>query len=173
MFEKIKNKIKAIFNIGGEDFVLELDSAQIEKGVAYLKPENDKNTTYIVKNKNVDILFNSGEAMQTDDILVITSEDKPKNSENGKEEKLNDSDNKNQSNISKNSPNNKTKKTKITFTVYEDEKALIDKIIKDSGYKRADYFIACIQNNMKKSVVKSFDVEYARVNKARKERFLV
>lgn len=58
-------------------------------------------------------------------------------------------------------------KTKVVFTVYDDEKRLLDSVIKNSGISRSDFLMACLQNSQKKSVHKSFAAECARVKKAR------
>ncbi len=162
----ILNKIKAILNIAGQKLVLSLRAAEIKKGVIFLHPEEDPDTTYIIKNSTVDILINNGEEITAEDVLVMKKE--PKESIEPKEDnqKFNPTREPNLLNVPFLS---NRKKAKVTFTVYEDERDLINNMIKSSGYNRSDYLIACFQNNMKKTVNKSFVSSLEKVQKMRAE----
>ncbi len=160
------NKIKAILNVAGQKLVLSLRAAEIKKGVIFLHPEEEPDTTYIIKNSSVDILINNGEKITAEDVLVMKKE--PKESVEPKEDNQNFNPTRkpNLLNIPL-LPNRK--KAKITFTVYEDERDLINNMIKSSGYNRSDYLVACFHNNKKKTVSKSFIYECEKVQKIRAE----
>ncbi len=167
----ILNKIKAILNIAGQKLVLSLRAAEIKKGVIFLHPEEDPDTTYIIKNSTVDILINDGEEINANDIMVRKREPQDVTDEDSNGDNLTpDSTNISPSNRTPNKfPQNSTvrKKAKITFTVYEDERDLINNMIKSSGYNRSDYLVACFHNNKKKTVSKSFIYECEKVQKIR------
>lgn len=166
MFEKIKNKIRAIFSVNGNGVVMDLHSAEIKQGQAYLHPEDNEEITYVVKSSLIDILINDGADIPEEDVRIIerTKSDIPIDKIDKDILPINKK---------KNTPNDtniRTKnsyKTKVVFTVYEDGKEFLDSIIKNSGINRSDFLMACLQNSQKKSVHKSFAAECARVKKAR------
>lgn len=71
MFEMIKNKIRAIFSINGNGVVIDLHSAEIKKGQAYLHPEDNEKITYVVKVSTTDILLNDGVDIPEEDVRII------------------------------------------------------------------------------------------------------
>lgn len=71
MFEKIKNKIRAIFSVNGNGVVIDLHSAEINKGQAYLHPEDNDAITYVVKASTIDILLNDGADIPEEDVRII------------------------------------------------------------------------------------------------------
>ncbi len=169
---KIFNKLRAILNIAGEQLVLNLKSAEFRKGRAFLHLENGNENTYVINNCSADLLINNGEMISYEDVFIKTKV--PVEKENIEkppstnlttpiDEKPPQFDDLNFS-IETIRP-----KAKITFTMFADERDLINRIIKDSGYNRTDYFIACFQNNLKKSVSKSFISECEKVKKIRSE----
>ena len=171
------SKIKAIFNVGGKGFVLDLKSAEIKQNKAFLHPVDNDNITYMVRAEHVDILLNNGEEISEDDFIVIekgkegtTEIEDDTSSEQNDKEKL-----KSPEITPRPKPQGSTafslgRKTTIRFTVYEDEGRKINEMIRGSGMKRADYLMACLQNSQKKSNIKSFNAECMRVKKERESR---
>lgn len=68
---KFWTKIKSIFNVGGEGFVLNVKSAEIKLNKVFLHPEDNDEVIYMIKNQNVDILINNGESIPEEDFIVI------------------------------------------------------------------------------------------------------
>lgn len=163
--------LKAILSIAGEKIIMKLKGAEFRKGIIYLHPEENENVTYVIKNADADILINNGEDIPTEDVTTI---DKPSHETHKRNDENIPSNSSKEttprSNL--NNPNEYTRpfKTKMSFTVYSDERDLINRMIKDSGYNRTNYFIACFKNSVKKSVEKSFHAECVRVQKVRDER---
>lgn len=166
MFEKIKNKIRAIFSVNGNGVVFDLHSAEIKKGQAYLHPEDNNAITYVVKASTIDILLNDGADIPKEDVRII---ERIKNTTivDEVDENISSTNEKNNKHNNNNKMVKGNYKTKVVFTVYEDEKRLLDSVIKNSGISRSDFLMACLQNSQKKSVHKSFAAECARVKKAR------
>lgn len=166
--------IKAIFNIAGKGFVLDLKSAEIRRDKAYLHPVDNDNITYVVKAETVDILLNNGEDIKEEDFYVI---DKTNSNSNPDVEndaptepviEIETKRNRNYQPITRTpSPYNKTT---IRFTVYADEGEMINNLIKNSGIKRSDYLMACLMNSQKKSNIKSFAAECERIKRKRVQR---
>ena len=173
-FKNFVKSIKAVFNVAGKGFVLDLKSAEIRRDKAYLHPVDNDNITYVVKAETVDILLNDGEDIKEEDFYVI---DKTNNNGNSDVEgdtpaepsiEIETKPKRNYQPINRNpSPYNKTT---IRFTVYSDEGEMINNLIKNSGIKRSDYLLACLMNSQKKSNLKSFNAECERIKKKRIER---
>ena len=60
------------------------------------------------------------------------------------------------------------RKQSISFTVFPDEKEMVNKMLESLKMNRSDFFMACIQNNRKKTNAKSFAAECSKVQKIRK-----
>lgn len=163
---KIVNKIKAIINVAGEGLVLHLKAAEIKMGKAFLHPIDNDKVTYLVKAQDIDILFNNGEEITRENFEVLEKSSAYSDSTDKKQEKANHT----QSSHTNNRRNPLYTKRKITFVLYKDECDTINQMIKESGYKRSDYFLASILNAQKKTNNKSFCAECERVKKARNKR---
>lgn len=171
------SKIKAIFNVGGKGFVLDLKSAEIKQNKAFLHPIDNDNITYMVRAEHVDVLLNNGEEIPEEDFVVIekgsedsTDVEDDTASEQNDKEKFKFPEIAPKSKIQGSPMSSLGRKTTIRFTVYEDEGRKINEMIRGSGMRRADYLMACLQNSQKKSNIKSFNAECMRVKKERESR---
>lgn len=171
----IISKIKAFFSVGGTQFSLDLKSAEVRQDRTFLHPADNDNVTYVVKASNVQLLLNDGEDIAPEDFMVVEgavdSATKPKvlPPATPKPRGPKTPDCLRAPRDPDDTPPHLTKR-KITFTVYEDEFSLINRLVKESGYKRSIFFVACIQNSQKKSVAGSLSAECNRVQKSLERR---
>lgn len=170
--QKIQTKIRAIFNVGGTGFAVDLKSAEVKPGKICLHPV-DQDVTYVIKNRDVDILINNGEEISEDDFFIINNgylsgDEKEKQKTNLKPKEINTSKEPvPRSSYSHQSISPYFIKKKITFTFYGDELDWVNQTIKNSGMQRSDYLIACLQNAQRLSSTKRFVSECERVKKQR------
>lgn len=181
-FTQIKAKIKAMFTFKGKGYVLDLKSAEIKENKVFLHPADEEITYVIANNENIDILINDGREISENDFRIISAkmtekqeeitptidnpviEIVPQNEIQVRKEnipnKLNPETSalKQQTNISP-----YFLKRKMTITLYGDEMELMEQAIKNTGMRRADFIMACLQNSQKKSISKSFNAECKRV----------
>lgn len=152
---KNQNKIRAIFSVNGNGVVIDLHSAEIKKGHAYLHPEDNDEITYVVKASTINILLNDGADISEEDVRIVERRKGTTSIDEVDEDILSIDEKKNKYNNANKVVKN-SYKTTVVFTVYEDEKRLLDSVIKNSGISRSDFLMACLQNSQKKSVHKSF-----------------
>lgn len=170
--KKILNRIRAFFKIKGEEKMMNVESAEVKDGIVFLHPENDTQHTFCVKSDHVDICINPLKELSEDDIWVIDNEVKKK-IESEKQRKAKDDKKKKSSSPTepKLHPNGvadwpQYKKKQISFYLYEDEYDLLFKHLEENGYKKAEFFYACIQAAKKNSM----EAVYKQVEENHKQR---
>ena len=165
----IISKIRAFFNFKGEKVEMELSKAEIKQGRVYLHPTDKPNETFRVRTKCVDLIINPEEEITDDNIRIISSikekKDKKFTPETPTEENPETlpSENKHHNQIKVLFP----KKRKFVVSLYPDEYEAIIENINTTGYKRAEYLLACV-NSAKKT---SFDAMYKKYTAEHKERY--
>lgn len=164
----ILSKIKAVFSIGGKQMEINLKSAKIREGEVVLYPANNDNVAYKVKTKTVDLLLNHGEDIAAEDFVFIENckYDKKKSPKSPRLRGGASTPSFLREPQDREDRHAYPIKKKLTFMVYEDEFELINRLIKESGYKRSVFLVASLQNAQKKSVQSSFVAECNRVQKA-------
>lgn len=150
--KQVIRKIRAFFKIKGEEKTMQLDAAEIKNGVVFLHAENDKDHTFCIKSDNVDICINPLGEVSEEDIWVIDNETKRKTGGKGNRKRKTSADD-----GPKLHPNGvadwpQYRKKQISFYLYEDEYELLLKHLEENGYKKAEFFYACIQTAKKNSM---------------------
>lgn len=162
---KIIKKIFAYFTIKGEKQQMELAAAEIRQKGAFLHPAADPEHTFFVNFDSVGIIINPEGELKEDDIhtvdrKIITNQ---KNSPSSPRHHI--------------SPNRKYGlfseasympiKKRFTIMVYQDEYDMLMENIVKKGYKKAEYFLACVTASKKQS----WEKEYKNFTTTHKERY--
>lgn len=163
----IIKKIKAFFVHQDEPVELDLVAAEIKEGKAFLHPRGEENITYLVKSDDIDIILNKGRSLEPKDILKVER----KHKEGKNETKEVDGNTKKQSDdkTPKTEKSNVTqrivptasnefdrfKKKKFVVSLYLSEYETVMASMKEYGYKRADFVMACVNSATKGSMEKA------------------
>jgi hypothetical protein len=173
IYMKIINKIKAFFCKDNEPVEMDIIAAEIKEGKAFLHPKDDPGTTYLIRSDDIRISLSEGKSLQAQDIFCVSRKAKRENqkpqdpSQLAAETKPLQHDeqtahNGNADNQSgRKQPNltfpgfEKYKKRVFSVSLYPEEyDSLIDSM-KEYGYKRADFLLACVQSARKTSMEKA------------------
>lgn len=156
---KIINKIKAFFRKDEEDMEMDIVAAEIREGKAFLHPKDEPKATYLVRSDDIRIVMSEGRSLGRGDIIAVM----PKTSAYGDEKT--DGANKKSGNARKNTHQgedaqdapdlDRFKKKTFQVALYPEEYKQVTEILKESGYKRADFLLACIQTAKKASLEKA------------------
>ncbi len=169
---KAYSKIRAIFNVGGTGFAIDLKSAEVKPGKICLRPV-DQDVTYVITGSDADILINNGEEISEENFLIINNSNLADDKMEDMNIKVKNEQKPHSTEVSLRSSNSHQTippyfiKKKITFTFYGDEFDWVNQTIKSSGMQRSDYLIACLQNAHRLSNTKRFTTECERVKKQR------
>lgn len=166
---KIINRIKAFFRKWDEDVELELASAEIREGKAFLHTKGDQSMTYLVRANDIEIRLNKDAIISEVDILTVkkpTKEEEKKEKEKDKEIKKAE---KKKGDAAK-TPTaengdaaapatvydfDRFKKRKFSISVYPEEYEAIQEAMKEYGYKQSDFVLACINTATKSTMEKA------------------
>ena len=166
---KFLNKIKAFFCKENEPVEMDIIAAEIKEGKAFLHPKDDPKATYLIRSDDIRISLSEGRSIRDYDILSVmpktkTTDDAARESANKSAQKVvgqKDLQNSEKQNSdSKHSENDipgfeRYKKRVFSVSLYPDEyDSLIDSM-KEYGYKRADFLLACVQTARKPSIEKA------------------
>lgn len=158
---KFMNRIKAFFRRNDEPIELDLVSAEIRQGKAFLHTGGNDPTTYVVRANDVEIRLNKDSSLSDLDILMLkrkSSAAKEKEKENKQLEK---NDIRSVEPKKASSPSgviyadDRFKKRTFSVSVYQDEYDMLMESIKEYGYKRADFVLACVNTASKGSMEKA------------------
>ena len=154
---KIINRIKAFFRKWDEDVELDLASAEIREGKAFLHTKGDQPMTYMVRANDIEIRLNKDAVISEVDILTVkkpTKEEEKKEKEKQKE--IQKAEKKKGDAAKTPAVENGTaepapiydferfKKRKFSISVYPEEYEAIQEAMKEYGYKQSDFVLACI-----------------------------
>jgi hypothetical protein len=165
---KIINKIKALFFHQEEPIELDLIAAEIKEGKAFLHPRGEENVTYLIRSDDIEITLSKGRSLSPKDILKtgpkLKNPEKNEKTENQKDPKQ-PSEKDPKSNRKINSPMetiqtsadefDRFKKKKFTVSLYPDEYEAVMASMKEYGYKRADFVMACVNSVTKGTMEKA------------------
>lgn len=171
-FKKIFSKIRAVFDVEGVGYAVELKQAEIKPNQICLHPIGQKNT-FVIRNKDVDILINNGESISKNDFFIMDISAQRDVNEASNEAQIAIEETPRKKSAIHHTTNDATPispyflKKKITFTFYGDEFEWVNNAIENSGMRRADYILACLQNAQKQSSTKRFSAELERITKQR------
>ena len=158
---KILNKIIAIFKVKNESVEMNLKAAEIKEGKAFLHPVGEDNMTYIVPSDDVSIILKNSRNLDEQDIIVYQKPDK-------KSDKKKIEFDKNKKVVEKITPPKKVdffpegkrikfdlsqfKRKSFTIQLYPEEYERITSVIKEYGYKREEFVLACVNKANKRTV---------------------
>ena len=158
---KFINRIKAFFRKNNEHVELDLRAAEIKEGKAFLHTKGDEPVTYLVRASDIEIRLNKDASLSELDILTIkrkTPAEKqkaPEQKDSAKKDKkipnANDSPSKNNVIYA----DDRFRKRTFSMTVYQEEYDMLMESIKEYGYKRADFVLACVNTASKGSMEKA------------------
>ena len=170
---KIQSKIKAFFRYRDEDAEMDVSAAEIRNGRVWLHPANDKDHVYCIRSNTVDIIISPTENIQEEDVEVRNS--KKPDEHTSSEPKLHNQDK------AKNTSTRPThdrepvfsympKMKKITFTLYPDEYEMLMSNIKENGYRKTEFLLACVSAAKKNSMESSYR-KYENLHKERRSAY--
>lgn len=147
---KLINRIRAFLKINHRPVVMDLKSAEIREGYAYLHPKDPTRPSYKVHAEDIEIRLCDGRTLTDSDILPVEKKkqtEKPvevsgAENEKPKQEKAN-------SDVGRigrePTPNemDRFKKKSFSVSLYPEEYDYLVATIKEYGYKRADFILAC------------------------------
>ena len=165
---KIMKRIRAFFTHQEEPIELDLIAAEIKEGKAFLHPRGEEHVTYLVRSDDIEITLSKGRSLGPRDIFRIGP--KPKNPEKEKKEEekkslkqppVKDPKDDNKKSVTKEEiqtePDefDKFKKRKFVISLYPEEYDAIMASMKEYGYKRADFVMACVNTATKGTMEKA------------------
>ena len=158
---KFMNRIKAFFRKNNEHVELDLRAAEIKEGKAFLHTKGDEPVTYLVRASDIEIRLNKDASLSELDILTIKSKtptEKQKTPEQKGAAKLDKKITNTNDSPSKNNviyADDRFRKRTFSMTVYQEEYDMLLESIKEYGYKRADFVLACVNTASKGSMEKA------------------
>ena len=164
---KIINKIKAFFTHRNEPVELDLIAAEIKEGKAFLHPRGEEGVTYLIRSDDIEITLSKGRSLTPKDILKTGPKEKSaKNSQQAEKEKnkqpLEQTTKLNHSGkpaleTTQTTENefDRFKKRKFVVSLYPEEYDRIMTSMKEYGYKRADFVMACVNTASKGTMEKA------------------
>lgn len=169
---RLFSKIKAFFQYRGQPAELDVSAAEIKNGHVYLHPVDDTSKVYRIRSNAVDILVSPHEDIHEEDLEILEIK-RPKTSPTGK--KGPDTLSTQAPDAQKASPHTGSVPTqsskvfhqsmkKLTFTLYPEEYEMIMSNIKENGYKKTEFLLACVSSAKKNSM----QANYQRYTAARK-----
>ena len=158
---KFMNRIKAFFRKNDTPIELDLRAAEIKEGRAFLHTKGEEPVTYLVRASDIEIRLNKDASLSELDILTIKS-NTPAAKQKTLEQKGSEKKDKKGHNTN-NSPSNngviyaddRFRKRTFSMTVYQEEYDMLMESIKEYGYKRADFVLACVNTASKGSMEKA------------------
>lgn len=170
------SKIKAFFIIKGKQEQMELVSAEISQKGAMLHPLDDPQHSFFVPSNNIDIFISPDIEVNADDIVVVDN-DESDNNEDLQEISMQETPE--QETLPPHLRIHQIKpralstfmpsKKRFSVMLYPDEYEMLMKNISDTGYKKVEYFLACMTSAKKQSmdyVYKRYTAEHAKRRKA-------
>lgn len=153
---KIRNILKAFFFHKEEPVELDLSAAEIREGRAYLHPKSEIDVTYLVCSDNIEISLSKGFSLSPENIIKIGPKDRQKKPEEKVKKKATQNKDSTQATGGKTAVSpvgdnefDKYKKRKFVVSLYPDEYDSVIACMKEYGYKRADFVLACVNSAAK------------------------
>lgn len=155
---KIQKILKAIFSHKEKPVELNLSAAEIREGKAFLHPKDEKGVTYLVKSDNIEISLSKGLSLNSKDVIRIeekkksttkTNDSVPKPAPAPSKKDTTPSTSPSASTEESPDPFEKYKKRTFSISLYPEEYDTITARMKDYGYSRADFVLACVNTATK------------------------
>ena len=153
---KLRKVLKAFFCHKEKPVELDLSAAEIREGRAYLHPKNEAGVTYLVRSDNIEISLSKGFSLSPDHIIKMDPKEK-KAPEREPKEKSHQKIKPVSRTVSGDRPGSnaaddefdKYRKRKFVVSLYPDEYDSLMASMKEYGYKRADFVLACVNTATK------------------------
>lgn len=166
---KIINKIKAFFCKENEPVEMDIVAAEIKEGKAFLHPKDQPEVTYLIRSDDIRISLSEGRSLCAHDILsvmpkakdIAKKQEQQPNKESSKETPAKTKAPQDSTTQSEQHPSlplpgfEKYKKRTFSVSLYPEEYDRIIENMKEYGYKRADFLLACVQTAKKTSMEKA------------------
>lgn len=161
----IIKKIFAYFTIKGEKKQMELSAAEIRQKGAFLHPVADPEHTFYVNFDSVEIILNPEGELQEDNIRVVDK--KTVTREQNEISRIIKSSTTRRKYGPFSEASYMPEKRRFSIMVYQDEYDMLMEAIVNKGYKKAEYFLACVTAAKKQS----WEKEYKNITTSHKERY--
>ncbi len=193
---KLFNKIKAFFKYKGEEAEVEASAVEIHDGYVYLHSVEDPSQVRRIRSNAVDIFISPNENISEDDIEFFERKRKSSSEEQvpSDEEKSNIPSPSKEQEVNVNTPLHvpesypensglntaatpyttdhhryqRPQMRKVSFTLYPDEYEMLMSNIKEKGYKKTEFLLACVTSAKKNSM----ESAYRKLKNSRYERRL-
>lgn len=158
---KFINRIKAFFRKNNEPVELDLHAAEIKEGKAFLHTKGDEPVTYLVRASDIEIRLNKDASLSELDILTIKRKVPAEKQKTLAQKDTEKKDKKSQNTTDSPYKNgviyadDRFRKRTFSMTVYQEEYDMLMESIKEYGYKRADFVLACVNTASKGSMEKA------------------
>ena len=158
---KLMNRIKAFFRKNNEPVELDLHAAEIKEGKAFLHTKGDEPVTYLVRASYIEIRLNKDASLSELDVLTIKKKTPVEKQKTLAQKDAERKDKKSQNTTDSPSKNgviyadDRFRKRTFSMTVYQEEYDMLMESIKEYGYKRADFVLACVNTASKGSMEKA------------------
>ena len=158
---KLMNRIKAFFRKNNEPVELDLHAAEIKEGKAFLHTKGDEPVTYLVRASDIEIRLNKDTSLSELDVLTIKKKTPVEKQKTLAQKDAERKDKKSQNTTDSPSKNgviyadDRFRKRTFSMTVYQEEYGMLMESIKEYGYKRADFVLACVNTASKGSMEKA------------------
>lgn len=171
---KLMQKIKAFFRINGQGAELEVSSAEIKQGKVFLHPANDSARTVCIRTQAVDIIINPSSELQEDDIEIFDTPTKKTPPTVEAPEPPRPRITNAASNVTSQQhnapdtllPNYMPQMKRVSFSLYPDEYEMLMSQLKNNGYRKTEFLLACISAAKKNSM----EATYRKYTAEHKER---
>lgn len=161
---KIINRIKAFFKRNEETVELDLYKAEIREGRAFLHTKGENPKSYMVMASDIQIWLNKDATIQNTDIMETKA--KEPNEEKKLRQAIKETEAKKKQSAANASATDaaqtgtvidfdRFKKRKFVISVYPEEYDILMSSIKEYGYKRADFVLACVSTATKGTMEKA------------------
>ena len=158
---KLMNRIKAFFCKNNKHIELDLHTAEIKEGKAFLHTKGDEPVTYLVRASDIEIRLNKDASLSELDVLTIKKKTPVEKQKTLAQKDAERKDKKSQNTTDSPSKNGviyadeRFRKRTFSMTVYQEEYDMLMESIKEYGYKRADFVLACVNTASKGSMEKA------------------
>ena len=155
-------KITAFFTFKGKQEEIELDAAEIKREGVILHPIDDPEHSFLIKTNEVGILLNNGKELSEDDSLILDNVN-PQSPvhirptiENDNDSPIGESSGTGRNIQPKSLSSFMPSKKRFSVMLYPDEYDMLMKTIQDNGYKKVEYFLACMTSAKKQSLASQY-----------------
>jgi len=166
---KLLSKIKAFFLFQDEPAELTVSAAEIRNGKVFLHPLEDPRHVYRIKADAVDIIINPHENIREDDLVILDVKEPSRRNqaESGDSNEHERKDRERSFPSRQPLPYQKQKMKTVQFTLYPDEYEMLMANIKENGYKKTEFLLACVSAAKKKSMETNY-LKYTQLHKERR-----